>query len=410
MRRAVRQIIKVLLMFALVMCFGLSIGYVNNIKNEKKVINYYFEETEVNIDRLKSIKESKNDISMVGWAEKSLQSAYNPDFNRTINNLKVLLVSGNSSLIIDGPLLFEDDKEGCLIDEETSYKLFGSKHAVGKEIIYNDRSLIVRGIHKGTTSNIIVQLLDDSQESMTGLSFDGTEFSFNEIKDLTNTLGFKEMPINASLYYNLANAIMMIFPIIALLLIAIKVIVYAMKAKNKPILLFIYLCMIIILGTIFLKITNIKITIPLDMIPNKWSDFDFWGNLWREYIEKFKYVMYMKKYGMDIYNIENMIMATVYSILTIILFVINLKAIKINSIRELIGINLILVLNSFVVVLLVWKKYSFDVNIPMLWAIYPLYLCADYFIRKHEKYFVYNENRDKIQNNKINTESNEVMV
>ena len=86
MRRAVRQIIKVLLMFALVMCFGLSIGYVNNIKNEKKVINYYFEETEVNIDRLKSIKESKNDISMVGWAEKSLQSAYNPDFNRTINN------------------------------------------------------------------------------------------------------------------------------------------------------------------------------------------------------------------------------------------------------------------------------------------------------------------------------------
>ena len=73
MRRAVRQIIKVLLMFALVMCFGLSIGYVNNIKNEKKVINYYFEETEVNIDRLKSIKESKNDISMVGWAEKSLQ-------------------------------------------------------------------------------------------------------------------------------------------------------------------------------------------------------------------------------------------------------------------------------------------------------------------------------------------------
>ena len=42
MRRAVRQIIKVLLMFALVMCFGLSIGYVNNIKNEKKLINYYY--------------------------------------------------------------------------------------------------------------------------------------------------------------------------------------------------------------------------------------------------------------------------------------------------------------------------------------------------------------------------------
>lgn len=410
MRRAIKQIIKVLLMFALVMCFGLSIGYVNNIKNEKKIVNFYFEETELSVDGLKSIKKNKSDISMVGWVEKSLQSAYNPDFNRTINDLKVLLVDGNASLLIDGPLLFEDDKEGCLLDEEAAYKLFGSKHVIGKEITYEGRSLIVRGIHNGTKSNIVVQLLEDSKENMTGLSLDGTELSFNEIKELRNSLGFKEIPVSASVYYNFSNVIMMIFPLLALVLIIIKIIVHAIKAKNKPVLLFMYFCMILISGAIFLKITNIKISIPLDMIPNKWSDFDFWGKLWNEYIEKLKYVMYMKKYGVDIYNIENLIMATLYSILSIVLFVVNLKIIKINTIKEIIGVNLILALSSFVVVLLVWKNYSFDVNIVMLWAIYPMYLCADYFIKKHERYFIYDENQDKNQSNAITIGSNEVIM
>ena len=43
------------------------------------------------------------------------------------------------------------------------------------------------------------------------------------------------------------------------------------------------------------------------MIPNKWSDFDFWSKMAKEYKEKFEYVLYMKKYGVDIYNIENLL-------------------------------------------------------------------------------------------------------
>ncbi|MFR5403889.1 MAG: hypothetical protein ACLTGX_12430 [Clostridium sp.] len=74
---------------------------------------------------------------------------------------------------------------------------------------------------------------------------------------------------------------------------------------------------------IFFKVTNIKISIPLDMIPNKWSDFDFWSKMGKEYKEKIEYVLYMKKYGVDIYNIENLLKSALYSIFTIILFVIN---------------------------------------------------------------------------------------
>ena len=67
------------------------------------------------------------------------------------------------------------------------------------------------------------------------------------------------------------------------------------------------------------------------MIPNKWSDFDFWSKMGKEYKEKIEYVLYMKKYGVDIYNIENLLKSALYSIFTIILFVINLRVIKINE-------------------------------------------------------------------------------
>ena len=104
----------------------------------------------------------------------------------------------------------------------------------------------------------------------------------------------------------------------------------------------------------------------------------------------------MKKYGVDIYNIENLLKSAFYSILTVILFVINLRIIKINDIKTLIINNGISILCSFVAILMIWNNYNFDVNITIIWLIYPLYLCGDYFIKIHGKYLIYEE--------KVNTE------
>ena len=90
------------------------------------------------------------------------------------------------------------------------------------------------------------------------------------------------------------------------------------------------------------------------MIPNKWSDFDFWGELWDEFTKKIEYVIYMKKYGVDIYNIENLF--------------------------KTLGFIGILIVSTFIVVITINIKYGFDINIPMLWLSYPLYLCGNQLI------------------------------
>lgn len=287
--------------------------------------------------------------------------------------------------------MLKDDLEGCLIDIDTSYKLFGSANCIGREILYNDKKLIVRGILKNSKANMIIQAPDDSSTVLNGIIVDGTNLTLNKIEDFKIKFGVNEMAINGNLYYMIAKSISFIFPILALLLILIKIIQSLFKERNKPVLVGIYFLMIVISVFIFFKVTNIKISIPLDMIPNKWSDFNFWSNMWDEYKEKFEYVLYMKKYSIDIYNVENLLKSVLYSIFTVILFVINLKIIKINNIKMLVINNIVSVISSFIAILIIWNNYSFNINIISIWLIYPLYLCGDYFIKVHKKYLIYEE-------------------
>lgn len=386
-----KHIIKIILIFTLIMCWGISLGYANNIGSENKTLNFYFENENYNTEIIKSIKEADPELAIVGWAEEALQSANNPDLGKTASDLDVLTIKGSSNLLVKGSNLFTDDLEGCLIDSDTSYKLFGSSNCVGREIVYNDRTLIVRGILKGCKANIMIQASEDPSQVLDGLTIDGTDLTLNKIEDFKMMFGINEMAISGNIYYMVAKFIALMFPIIALALILIKVITSLFKSRNKPVLVILYILMTIASVFIFFKITNIKISIPLDMIPNKWSDFDFWSKMGKEYKEKLEYVLYMKKYGVDIYNIENLLKSVLYSVFTIILFVINLRIIKIDDIKTLIINNGVSILCSFVAILMIWNKYNFDVNITMIWLIYPLYLCGDYFIKVHGKYLIYEE-------------------
>ena len=402
MIRYLKHIVRIIIVFALIMCWGISLGYANNIGSENKTLNFYFENKNYNTELIKTIKEAEPELAVVGWAEESLQSANNLDLGKIASDLDVLIIKGSSNLLVKGSNLFADDLEGCLIDNDTSYKLFGSSNCVGREIVYNDRNLIVRGILKGSKANIMIQATEDSSQVLDGLTIDGTGLTLNKIEDFKMKFGINEMAISGNIYYIIAKFIALIFPIITLVLILIKIITSLFKSRNKPVLVSLYILMAIASVFIFFKITNIKISIPLDMIPNKWSDFDFWSKMGKEYKEKFEYVLYMKKYGVDIYNIENLLKSVLYSIFTIILFVINLRIIKVNNIKTLIINNGVSIICSFVAILMIWDKYNFDVNITMIWLIYPLYLCGDYFVKVHGKYLIYEEEvNTKVENNDI---------
>ncbi|MBB2182007.1 hypothetical protein H0486_03845 [Lachnospiraceae bacterium MD1] len=99
---------------------------------------------------------------------------------------------------------------------------------------------------------------------------------------LTNNLAEPSVYINGYLYQKLSKQIVNI-PIwlfsFWLLWICLKV-VYSYR-KSYPLFL-LNASVFLILAIIILKFVNFRIYIPREIIPSRWSDFDFWGILWSD--------------------------------------------------------------------------------------------------------------------------------
>ena len=80
-------------------------------------------------------------------------------------------VCGNMSLILPSELLcgnyvYREDYEGCVIDKETAYQLYGSYDIIGQEItvpvINQNKTYYIRGILSITQPTIMIQTKDDN--------------------------------------------------------------------------------------------------------------------------------------------------------------------------------------------------------------------------------------------------------
>ena len=322
MKSLIKHIIPFGLVIITIMCFILSINYTLNLKKEKHTINIYFDDENMSLSNIKSIREEEekkeNPVIFTAWKQESKQSIENEELNRSIE-VTSILVNGDSSLIVNGTILFEDDKEGCLIDKDTAYKLFGDTNIIGKKIKYKDRELIVRGIHKGTSSTILMQTLDNYEGNINGITlYKGKD---TNIKNFITSYGSSDNTVDNKIYYNFSKFCVLVLPAIILICIEFKLFKKVLQAKNKYILKSLYIILILTLLIIFIKI-------PLEMLPNEWSDFKFWGELYKIYIKKIKYFLYMKKYNIDIFMIEYTSKVVLFSLISLISFFITKSIIK----------------------------------------------------------------------------------
>ena len=133
----------------------------------------------------------------------------------------------------EGPVLFEDDIKGCLIDEETAYKLFGSNDVIGNTIIYDNREFIIRGIHRAMEDTIIMQSESDSKDKIQGLLIDISNDGIENIKLISERYGVKEYGVNSTVYYNLGKMCTSMLPLIILLIIVWSALKKAIEIKGK---------------------------------------------------------------------------------------------------------------------------------------------------------------------------------
>ncbi|GAA0738768.1 ABC transporter permease [Clostridium oceanicum] len=382
----IKYIIKVFFMALLIMCWVMSIGYANRIKPKHKTANFYLLDEATHTSKISEFKKGNKDLDIVGWREDDFQEINNSDLNRKVDKVKVLSVKGNLSLILKSANLLKDDFKGCLIDEDTAYKLFGGvTNIIGSKLEYKGEQFVVRGIHNDEDSNLIVNIKNDKDVSLNGMTLNSEKFTSTKLENFKSQNGIKAVIVDGALYYNFAKYISLLFPLIIAVIIIFKILKRAYIVRRKPVQLGIYLILSICTLLLFMKITNFRIKIPLDMIPNKWSDFEFWDKLWKESTQKYEYVLYMKKYGLDIYNIKNLISSIKYSLICVFLFLISRKFIKFKSFKGVISHMIIMLIVIFTIVISISNSmYNFNVNLPMVWFIYPAYIFVEFYLMKKD--------------------------
>lgn len=374
-----KAIINVLLIILLIMCMGYGIVYKNNAKSFKNLASINIEDTGTKANSIEEMLNSKEEdnYSFVALKEKDGVSISNEELQKSAD-VKLISITGNSSILFKGPILFTDDKNGCLIDKTAAYKLFGDYNVEGMTLQYDGNNYIVRGVIENAENSIVIQTKPNSQLEMDLLLLDMNDEDNRYVEKFITKYSLPQKYTTNNVYYSVANLMTLIIPIIMAFIIIIKMFKLIIINNNKPIKKILLIILLLIFVYLLYLIMNINFKINYNLIPNEWSDFDYWGELINKYYERNRDLLFAKKYVIDIPLIDNMIRSVFCSIVSIITFFILKNRIKPINTKELLKILGAIVIIELIAVCLINKNHNLSSN--MIIYLMPYYCVYTYFI------------------------------
>ncbi|MDO4340721.1 MAG: ABC transporter permease [Eubacteriales bacterium] len=190
----------------------------------------------------------------------------------------------------------QEDKNGCVIDGQTAADLYGSTDAVGRKLQYQEQTYEVRQVlpwkqrvflfHPDSSDTAYTKVFVEVKEGQTK---DSAASQFLMRYSLSGTV------IEGTILENAAFVMILLLPGIwfgMLLLYAVK---ERRKSKGKGLEYWMWTgaCLMWVLALFLIIWKHVKI--PVEWLPDKWSDLQFWPDKITEETEKLKlYVMLQK--------------------------------------------------------------------------------------------------------------------
>lgn len=182
---------------------------------------------------------------------------------------------------IHGGFPWEEDYDGCIIDEKLSYELWGTVDTIGKILEWGDKTFTVRGVFDYDDKLLILQCDDTDKEKL----FSYMELNFEDKYEAkTQALNFlnsnymnkPQVIIDAPFIAQILNQINSIPIFIIGFFILVRLYKSVYKFRFLPIIFIVSVFGAIVISMILVYIINVDIIFPSRFIPTQWSDFDFW--------------------------------------------------------------------------------------------------------------------------------------
>lgn len=365
--------IDLFLIFILVTCISYGIKYKDN-DNGKALAEFNIENRNMKAKSIEEIINSKKDDTYLFTALREEKGTItNKQFSKSKES-NIVEITGNSSLLFNSTILFMDDKKGCLIDKSVAYALFGSYDVKGMEIDIEGKSYTIRDVLNNEDGIAVIQ--SNLEKEMELLVLDITNKDERYIENFSTKYGFENNYTTNKFYKKTSNLISLILPLIIEFMIIINMLKLIKAQKNKLIKKIILIMILFVFIYFFYLIVNVKFKINYNIIPNEWSDFDYWGEMITDYYQRNRELLFKKKYSMDILLIDDMIKSIFCSIIAIIVFFILKNRIKIINIKALLKLLIaVIFIEGFVI-------YKVSVNSYILIYLLPYYYVSLFVMNK----------------------------
>lgn len=233
----------------------------------------------------------------------------------------LLSLRGDSQLLLGyGASLEEDDLEGCLLDSGTAMTLFGVPEPVGSRVSIDDRQYTVRGCfqtrqplaavragaREGGLNRLTLRTPQGEHPRLAAEDFaarNGLSGAWSRPGDLAALAkGFSLLPVAVLLLDLLARS--------------------AGAALSQPVGRWRFWLYAALAGGFWfalLWLTEFSFQVPEEMIPNRWSDFDFWGRLLSQKQEELAQILSAAKTGPELELIMPMLSSVGFGALAALL-------------------------------------------------------------------------------------------
>ncbi len=260
------------------------------------------------------------------WKEEKEQALENPDLSRSAA-ASVISLSGSSTLLFSSsaPLL-SGDTEGCLLDEITAQSLFGSPDPVGAALFYGGRRLTVRGVIE-TERPLLLCQAEQKTEGLTRLTLRPPEGApiRDFLAEFSSRHGLSGSWASTDTWKGLARFCSLLSPFLFFLSLFFPLLKAAFSSTEFPASFFLCLLTAGAVWFFMLWITEASFQLPEEFLPNKWSDFDFWGDLWQQKKEELLLFLTMEKTEFELRLLLPALRALLFGLLSLMLFPFSLR-------------------------------------------------------------------------------------
>lgn len=214
------------------------------------------------------------------WGQVSHQTVENPHLGRSAPVTAVLLQGSSQLLFPASPPLLPEDREGCLIDEATAQALFGSPDPTGCPLQWAGRTLTLRGVIPSGRPLIALQAKEEDQplDRLTLQAPEGIPLP-QVLGEFQSRHGLSGLWTSTKALSFLAQAGSLLPCFLLLLSLVLSLIKTGFTAWEYPAILLLCLGAAGLLWFLTLWAAGFSLQIPTELLPGKWSDFDFWGEL-----------------------------------------------------------------------------------------------------------------------------------